>query len=63
MVGIYFLQAIVATVLGVKRFPYAALILPLVVATVVFHWALAKVGGWDWVFVCVRVCVRALVRV
>ncbi|KIY93558.1 hypothetical protein MNEG_14404 [Monoraphidium neglectum] len=54
MVGIYFLQAIVATVLGVKRFPYAALILPLVVATVVFHWALAKLFKRPWTLTSIR---------
>lgn len=54
MVGIYFLQAIVATVLGVKRFPYAALILPLSVCTVVFHWAATNVFKRPWSLTSVR---------
>lgn len=37
MVGIYFLQAIVATVLGVKKFAFAVIILPLLFFTAIFH--------------------------
>ncbi|KAI8468680.1 MAG: hypothetical protein J3K34DRAFT_426590 [Monoraphidium minutum] len=54
MVGVYFLQLIVMTVLGVKRFPYAALILPLTVCTAVFHWAMSNVFKRPWTLTCVR---------
>lgn len=37
MVGIYFLQLMLLAVLLVNRFPYALLVLPLLVFTVVFH--------------------------
>jgi hypothetical protein len=37
MVGIYFLQAMLLAVLAVKKFPYALIVLPLMVFTVIFH--------------------------
>ena len=37
MTGIYFLQLMLMCVLLVKKFPYALLVLPLLVFTVVFH--------------------------
>jgi hypothetical protein len=48
MTAIYFLQLIAATVLGVKRFPFAALIAPLLAATGVFHWAASCVFARPW---------------
>lgn len=37
MVGIYFHQAMLLCILLVKKFPYALLVLPLCIFTVVFH--------------------------
>jgi hypothetical protein len=54
MTGIYFLQAVAATVLGVKRFPYAALLAPLLVATAVFHWLASRVFTRPWALTSAR---------
>jgi hypothetical protein len=48
MTGIYFLQAVTAAVLGVKRFPYAALLAPLAVGTAVFQGCVNKLFARPW---------------
>lgn len=54
MVGIYFLQLIVAAILGIKRFPFAALLVPLIVCTIVFHWFVSSVFKRPWTLTSVR---------
>jgi uncharacterized membrane protein len=48
MVAIYSHQVLTATVLAVKRFPYAALVAPLVVCTVAFHATVAALFRRPW---------------
>jgi len=48
MTGVYFLQAMMLCVLLVKKFPYALLILPLIVVTGAFHVVNSKLFQRPW---------------
>jgi hypothetical protein len=48
MVGIYFLQAMVIAVLAVKKFPYAAFIIPLIIFTIIFHKVFGSMFARPW---------------
>lgn len=48
MTGIYFLQAMILCVLLVKKFPFALLIIPLIIITVVFHQVNSKLYRRPW---------------
>lgn len=54
MTGVYAHQAVTTAVLGVKRFPYAALVLPLFVATAAFHWAAGALFKRPWAVTSLR---------
>jgi hypothetical protein len=48
MVGIYFLQVMVIAVLAVKKFPYAAFIIPLIIFTIIYHRVFGSMFARPW---------------
>ena len=48
MVGIYFLQFMVAALLGVKKFTYVLLIIPLPLITILFHQVMTSTFRRPW---------------
>ena len=54
MTAVYFLQLVTAAVLAVKRFAFAALLLPLLVLTATFHVTVSKLFARPWTLTSLR---------
>jgi hypothetical protein len=54
MVGLYFLQFMVAALLAVKKFAYVVLIIPLILCTILFHQVMTSTFRRPWQLISLK---------